>query len=127
MDKERLYKLIDYLLLNAFSVNSLGLYNGKAGMSLCLFEAARLFEDDRLEEYAFELIQEAIVLTDLQNDHSFQSGLSGIGFVVLYLLKNGFLEGNFKEFFGTQLEDILSTLNNEKPLRNYLLSIYFLS
>lgn len=54
-------KLIDYVLLNACSVNSSGLYNGKAGMSLALFEAARLLKDPYIEEQAFDLLQEALL------------------------------------------------------------------
>ena len=46
-------KIVDNILLNASSVNSSGLYNGKAGMALALFEAARYLKDDGIEEKAF--------------------------------------------------------------------------
>lgn len=54
-------KLVDYILLNAYSVNSTGLYNGKAGLSLSLFGAARLLNDDYIEDQAYELLQEALL------------------------------------------------------------------
>lgn len=34
-------KIVDYMLLNACSINSSGLYSGKAGIALTLFEVAR--------------------------------------------------------------------------------------
>ncbi len=48
-------KLVDYLLLNAYSVDSAGLYNGKIGVSLCLFEVAKFCNDETIEESVFDL------------------------------------------------------------------------
>jgi hypothetical protein len=62
-------KLIDYILLNAYSVNSTGLYNGKAGISLCLFEYAKYLKDKCIEDYAFELLQKVLVLSNKSKGH----------------------------------------------------------
>ena len=86
-------KLVDYLLLNAYSVNSSGLYNGKAGISLCLFEMSRFLQDEYIEEQAFELLKEFLLTKN--EDIGFENGLSGVGYVLLYLIQKDFVGGTF--------------------------------
>ena len=92
--------ITDYILLNAYSLDSFGVYYGKAGISLVLFEAARLMEDDYLEEHAFELLQESLLYKG--EDLSFNNGYSGISFVLHYLIDNNFVEADVDELFGEQ-------------------------
>ncbi|MDD2283949.1 MAG: hypothetical protein PHQ11_00910 [Paludibacter sp.] len=118
-------KLVDCILLNACSVNSSGLYNGKAGMSLALFEAARFLQDEYIEEQAFDLLQEALI--SKTDDISFENGLSGIGYVLLYLIKNEFLDAEFNELFSSnhfKIENELRKINNK---RNSYRSFSFLT
>ena len=89
INETKIRKLIDYTLLNACSINSSGLYNGKAGIALALFEVARYLQDEYIEEQAFDLLQEALV--SKTEDISFENGLSGIGYVLLYLIENEWL------------------------------------
>lgn len=127
--KENLRKLTDFVLLNAYSVSSTGLYNGKAGMSLCLFEVARATEDELLEEHAFELLQEALLTKN--TDIDFENGLSGVGFVLRYLIDNEFIDADFEEMFGEQTQKILDGLekrrNEPTALMNSIKMIYLLS
>lgn len=127
--EEYLRKLTDFVLLNAYSVCSTGLYNGKAGMSLCLFEVARAMEDEQLEEHAFELVQEALLSKN--EDIGFENGLSGVGFVFRYLIDKEFIDADFEEMFGEQTQKILDGLEKRKtePLQimNSIKMIYFLS
>ncbi|MDR0505279.1 MAG: hypothetical protein LBH32_00460 [Dysgonamonadaceae bacterium] len=102
---------INYILLNAYSANSAGFYNGKSGIALCLFEIARVFDDETLEDKAFELLQEALVLSDKNKIIDFENGLSGVGFVLLYLIENRFLDADFKELFGEQENFIRSEIS----------------
>jgi hypothetical protein len=48
-------------LLNACSVSSSGLYNGKTGMASALFETGNYLQDEHIEDRAFDLLQEALV------------------------------------------------------------------
>ncbi len=122
-------KLVDQILLNAISINSSGLYNGKAGLSLVLFEASRYLNDENTENEAFHFLQEALVMKS--QDYSFENGLSGIGYVLCYLIKNKFIEADFYEIFGKQYEqiikDILTIRNDPERLLRSLKVIYFLS
>lgn len=122
-------KLVDYILLNACSVNSSGLYNGKAGMALALFEAARYLQDEYIEEQAFDLLQESLL--SKSEDISFENGLSGIGYVLLYLMKNDFIEADFDDLFKEQYEKIIESIEimeqKKIQLTNIMQVVYFLS
>jgi hypothetical protein len=121
-------KLADYVLLNACSVSSTGLYNGKAGLSLCLFEVARVLEDEYIDEQAFELLKEALLSKN--TDIGFENGLAGIGFVLIYLIENQFIEADFDEMFGDSFEKIMSELKSKEESSNLipLLNVsYFLN
>ncbi len=50
INKATILKLVDYCLLNACSVNSSGLYNGKAGIALALFDVARYLQDEYIND-----------------------------------------------------------------------------
>lgn len=122
-------KLVDYILLNACSINSSGLYNGKAGIALALFETARYLQDEYIGEQAFDLLQEALI--SKTDDLSFENGLSGIGYVLLYLMINDFIDADFDELFDKQYEKILSwfekTKKNPDTMRNAIRINYFLN
>lgn len=105
MQEATLRKLVDYILFNACSVDSSGYYNGKAGMALALFEAARYLQDEYIEEQAFDLLQEALL--SKADDISFENGLSGIGYVLFYLIENHFIEADFDELYNKQFEKII--------------------
>ncbi len=123
-------KIVDNILLNACSVNSSGLYNGKAGMALALFEAARYLQDDYIEEQAFDLLQEALITKT--EDISFENGLSGIGYVLLYLIQEQFINGNYEELFGQnhlKIETKLETVVKQRNLdlaTSFLTTVYYL-
>lgn len=122
-------KLVDYVLINACSVNSTGLYNGKAGLALSLFEVARYLQDEYIEEQAFDLLQESL-LTKNKNIN-FENGLSGVGYVLLYLIENKFVDADFEELFGEKIEKILVDIDKlkEKPvaLLSFIRMTYFLA
>ena len=117
-NNKKVNKVADYLILNAYSLNNIGFYNGKAGISLCLFEVAEYLQNTNIEEHAFELLQEALILGEKKKNITFESGLSGIGFVLLYLLSNKLLEGDFEELFSKYVSVILSVLEKENSFQN---------
>lgn len=85
------------MLLHSYSLTNSGLMFGKSGIALCLFEAARFFEYEKLEEYGLELLQEAIAWET--SDYSFQNGKAGIICVAEYLIKNEFIDADLQELF----------------------------
>ncbi|GHV27191.1 hypothetical protein FACS1894176_08860 [Bacteroidia bacterium] len=120
-------KLVDFLLLNAYSVNSIGLYDGKAGLSLCLFEFAHYLNDEQTEDRALELLQESIALATKSNDISFENGLAGLGFALLYLIENKFIDADFNELFSDQSNKILTEIKSiEDFSEKQLPLVYFI-
>lgn len=102
------YRLINFLLLNAYSCGSPGLAHGKAGISLALFEAARKLKNESLEEHAFELLQEALVYSG--KNISFSNGSAGVGWLLLYLIRNHLIEADYLELFEQQQNSIIQTI-----------------
>lgn len=122
-------KLTDYVLLNAYSVDSTGFYNGKAGLSLCLFEVARMINDECVEDHAFELLQEALLSRN--EDIGFENGLSGIGYVFLYLINNHFINADINDFFSEKRimidESLRLSLSDDKRNQRSLVLYFILS
>lgn len=100
--------LTDYVMFNASSSPTSGLYEGKAGHALCLFEMARFLNDDYLEEFSSVCLQEALVSKTDRIDFGF--GQSGIGYVLLYLIHNQFIRADFHELFGIKQSQIFSVI-----------------
>ena len=84
-----LRRLIDYLLLNACSVRSTGLYSGKAGFALTLAELAYTYDDEYLGDRAYDLLEESLLSST--EDPSLEHGLAGIGFVLIHFISRGFV------------------------------------
>lgn len=122
-------QLAGYILQHADSVRTLGLYNGKAGLALSLFEVSRYLQDEKIEDKAFNLLQESLL--GRTNDCSFENGLSGIGYVLLYLMENQWVDADFDEMFADKYEKIIGSFDDidKEPdkLLNSLKMIYFLS
>lgn len=102
-------KIADYVLLNAYSTKASGLYNGKAGMALAMFEVSHALHDEYYEEQAMELLQESLL--SQTDEIGYEEGLAGIGFTLTYLISQGFIDANFEELFGAQLIKIKSQMN----------------
>jgi hypothetical protein len=121
--------MVDLLLRNTEKTTSAGLYNGKAGLSLSLFVASGYLQDESVEDVAFRLLQESLILTG--NDVSFENGLAGSGYALLYLIEKKYIEADFDEIFEKQYERFIKSFENidREPLKliNSLQIIYFLS
>lgn len=127
--EKNIRNLVEFILQNIEKVSSPGLYNGKAGLSLALFTASKHLQDEHLEDIAFSLLQESLITKN--NDNSFENGIAGIGYAILYLIENKYIEADFNEIFEEQYEFLLISLAciEKEPLKllNSLQIIYFLS
>lgn len=91
--KEELQKIANTLLLYSYHIESIGLLNGKMGIVLYLYRYARYADCKYYSEFADELLDKVL---DSMNHSSpdFESGLSGVGWCVNYLMKNNYVEGD---------------------------------
>lgn len=113
-------KLVDFLLLNAYSMDETGLSNGKAGIALTLFELSRTWKDSKIEEHAFNILQGALVK---RSDCSFANGNAGIGYVLDYLIRYRYIEADYKELFLEQHRGVLNVILSNKVSRTDMLEV----
>lgn len=100
--------LVDYLKMNATTLGGSGYDQGRSGFSLLFFELADFLNDTALEDLASDLLMQAL-LTKTQNI-SFDKGLSGIGYVLEYLIQNHLVDASSDELFAVQAELVVSEL-----------------
>lgn len=103
-------RIIDYVLIDSSSVQSYGLYDGMAGVSLALFEMANLYEDEYLEKCAVNLLEQSIASVD--NNVTFGYGTSGVGWVLNYLIKSNLVDADFYELFLDKHETIIKEIGD---------------
>lgn len=115
MTKDNLFlkRVANHLIVNASSLDNLGLYNGKMGIVLFFVHYARYIDKSIYDDYANELLGE--IYEELNDDMliNFRNGLCGIGWGILYLLENNFMDGDSNEI----LEDIDKKIMERDLLR----------
>ncbi len=93
----RLQCIANLLLLNASFVDNLGILNGKMGIAIFFYHYYRLSGNKIYEEYAGELIDEIYEDISPGTLVSFEDGLTGIGWGIEYLVRNGFVQADTDE------------------------------
>lgn len=108
LSKNTIGQIATYIIQNSAALTASGLFEGKAGHALCLFEISRLTHDEKIEDSAFQILQEAL-LSKTQSI-TFGNGLSGIGYVLLYLIKYKHIEADFNDLFEKQHLHIMKVI-----------------
>lgn len=83
-------------------LSRIGLFDGKMGLMIFLFHYARHCGNTLYEDFAMELFEEICRDISFDTPIGLGNGLCGIGWGILYLIQNGFIEDNANEI----LEDI---------------------
>lgn len=128
--KESLEKLAQNLLFEKQYISSPSLYNGWAGYAVTLFEISRQLSNEKLEEEAFLLIQKALIVQ--LDDYSFDTGYAGIGYALMHLIQEHFLDADFQEIFGEKLNQTIHHFSDldfrpMELLSNYKLPLFLSS
>ena len=110
IQKETIKKLADRMLEHVKKESSTGLYNGKTGFSISLFLASEYLQDEDIYNIAHGLLSESLIIRN--GDLSFENGLSGVGYALLYLIENDYVEADFDELFSEQYEVIIRSFEN---------------
>ncbi len=105
---DTLRTLADYVRWNAPAVGGSGLYDGRAGLALCLFECAALLGDEVLEQSATTLLRQALAAE--VGDAGFERGQAGIGFALAYLTRRGLVEASYDDLYGRQTRAVAERL-----------------
>ncbi|HCC52838.1 MAG TPA: hypothetical protein DEQ30_12955, partial [Porphyromonadaceae bacterium] len=101
---------IDTVLLHSYITNSIGIFRGKAGVSIILFELASYLKDASIEEHAFELLQETFVY-DI-DDCGLLNGKAGISYALNYLIKSKLLEADYFKLYVKQHKEIIEKIKD---------------
>lgn len=92
-------QIVHRLLLQSPFLTDLGLLYGKMGIALCLFEYGRYTNTSVYTDMGGELLDDIGKQIHTQLPFDFDSGLSGIGWGIEYLLQNHYLEGDADDIF----------------------------
>ncbi len=94
---DRLQRIANVLLLNASFLDNPGLLNGKMGIAIFCYHYSRYSKNKIYEDYAGELVDEIYEEINTSTPVDFENGLTGIGWGIEYLVKNGFVQADTDE------------------------------
>ena len=93
----RLRRIANVLMLNAGFFDNPGLLNGKMGIAIFFYHYSRYSKNKLYEDYAGELLDEIYEEINTSTPVNFENGLTGIGWGIEYLVKNGFVQADTDE------------------------------
>lgn len=104
-------RVINFLLLNASFSDKLGPLDGKTAAAVYLFNVQ---PHQWVQQAAYSLMEESIMQINLNTPLTFGNGVTGIGAVLEYLNKAGFIEEDTNELLETCEPYILSAVYGGK-------------
>ena len=90
--KEKLRKIVDYLLLRSPYMQDIGLFHGKMGVVVALYLYAAKYHDELISEYAWDLLQQIYDGVYSNMPVGLEYGLAGIGYGTTILHKRGLVD-----------------------------------
>lgn len=119
LDVNRDYKLksiADHLIINSSELYEIGLYNGKMGIAVFFYHYSRFTNIGIYNDFADSLLEDVIQNVDSSISIRFRDGICGIGWAILYLIKNNFVKSDgsdvFSDFDSKVLEYDLNKMND---------------
>lgn len=95
--EEGLKRISNILLLNTSFTDNLGLLNGKMGIAIFFYHYFRYSGKNIFEDYAGELVDQIYSEISTNTSINLSDGLTGIGWGIEYLVKNGFVQADTDE------------------------------
>lgn len=111
--EEYLQKIVRHLIINSSFCPSLGLYHGKMGIIIALLHYARYTNNSIYTDFAWGLLNEVFDEIHLVDSVSLESGYSGIGWALVYIIKNNFLTGD-PDFILSEIDKIVNNVDLDK-------------
>lgn len=87
-------RIINHLMLNVSKITDLGLMHGKMGIIIFLNHYSCYMDKYIYKDIADELLDDIFERININIPIDFESGISGIGWGIEYLLENNFVEGD---------------------------------
>ena len=111
--EEHLLKIVRHLIINSSFCPSMGLYHGKMGIVIALLHYARHTKDSIYADFAWDILNEVFDGISLVDSVSLESGYSGIGWALVYIIKNNFLDGD-PDFILSEIDEIIGRIDLDK-------------
>lgn len=114
--KKQCNRIVQSLMWATAYMNDLSLFTGKMGMAIFFFEYGEYSSQTIYHNFANELIEE--IYEDITYDLplSFEKGLAGIGWGMIYLVKKKYVEGDIDEILVSIDEMLLSSFSNDNSI-----------
>lgn len=109
-------RITNALMLHSTSISDIGLLHGKIGIAIYFHHLARQSGKSVFTEFAGELIDQVTESLSNETPFDFESGITGIGWAVEYLIQNGFVEANADEIleeFDAKVNQVLIHENKD--------------
>lgn len=107
-------RITNALILHSSSINDIGLLHGKMGIAIYFYHLSRSSGKSIFSEFADELIDQVTDSISNEPPFSFESGITGIGWAVEYLIQNGFIEADADEIL-EEFDKTVSQVLIHKP------------
>lgn len=121
-------RITNALMLHSTSITDIGLLHGKIGIAIYFHHLARQSGKSVFSEFANELIDQVTESLSNETPFDFESGITGIGWAVEYLIKNGFVEADaddILEEFDSKVNQVL--IHSKKDLATTLAIGHYLN
>lgn len=82
-----------HLMLNTYFTHDIGFFHGQMGVAIVMSEYSRYMSNELYSDVASYLLDNIMENVHENLTYSFDSGLSGIGWGIEYLIQHGFVEG----------------------------------
>ena len=112
---DRLQRIANILLLNSSFLDNPGLLNGKMGIAIFFYHYGRIAGKKTYEDYAGELVDEIYEEINTSTPVNFENGLTGIGWGIEYLVKNGFVHADTDEAL-EEVDNIVYSNSINRPI-----------
>lgn len=90
-------RIVDYLLLHGETMRDIGLFHGKMGLVVALYEYANKYGDDLICDYAWELLEQVYCGLHIDMPIGMENGFVGIGYGVTVLQQKGWFDVDLNE------------------------------
>lgn len=107
---EEINNIAFYLILNHHKCSDPGLYYGKTGISIFFLHLYNYTSEEVFSDIAIQYIEEIQTEINQNTLINYESGLSGIGAGIQYLIKNKLIEGDINEILQDFDEIILDKI-----------------
>lgn len=108
-------RLLSLHILRVDEMPHVGLYGGKLGLIILLYHYAHFNRNDKYKELADRLMTSALVIPS-DFSYQFSDGLSGVGWGLLHLMKQGFVQ--IDEDVWVELDRRIMTLDRMQIQKN---------